>query len=440
MEKKVNIRALALDLLLEYENLEKYLNLSLSSHKTDGLSVTERGLLTLLLYGTVESKITYDYYISALSARSIDKIDERTKNILRLGITQILKIDKIPDFAAVNESVNLAKNSGQRGFINGVLRAVIRNKDNLPLPDKDKNFARYLSVKYSVALWIVKKYITLFGEEETEKLLIHMNNVPPTDLTVNLAKISREDFCKKLTAEGYCVSVSDFSPISVRIEGSVDVTKIPGYDEGEFFVQDRASSTAAFILGARPGELLIDVAACPGGKTFASATLMEDKGEICAFDIHESKISLIEDGAARLGFKSVKASVSDATKPKEELFGRADRVICDTVCSGLGVIAKKPDMRYKEEGDVDSLPEIQYSILAFSAKYLKRGGRLLYSTCTVTKEENDMVVDRFLNEHKNFRAVDFNVGEYKSENGRFMFIPHIHNTDGFFVSLIEREE
>jgi 16S rRNA (cytosine967-C5)-methyltransferase len=266
-----------------------------------------------------------------------------------------------------------------------------------------------------------------------------MNKLPPTDLTVNTVKISREAFRDKLVSLGYKVACSDFSPISVRIEGSVDVTRLPGYDEGEFFVQDLASSTAASVLGARSGELLIDVSACPGGKTFASAILMQDGGEIFSFDVHESKLPLIEDGAARLGLNSVKVSVCDATSPREELFGKADRVICDTVCSGLGVIAKKPDMRYKSEDGTDALPELQYSILNSSAKYLKVGGRLLYSTCTVTNEENSCVVDRFLAENKNFRAVDFNVGEYRSENGCFTFIPHIHSTDGFFVCLIERE-
>jgi len=439
MREKINLRRLALSLLSEYESLGKYVNLSLNSHKTDNLSGEERKFLTALLYTAVEHKLTYDYYIASLSGRGIDKIDGVTKNILRLGLCQLIDMQGVPAFAAVNETVKLARNPGERSFVNGILRSAQRSLDSLPLPDKKKNLARYLSVKYSFPLWIVKRYISIFGEAEAEELICHIGKIPPTDLTVNINKISVEDFCKRLVDLGYDATVSELSPYSVRINGSVDPRSLEGYSVGEFFVQDVACAAAVYALGVKSGESIIDVCACPGGKSFAAAIMMADTGSVRSFDLHESKLSLIEDGARRLGLSSVSYSVRDARLPDESLFGKIDKVICDVPCSGLGVLSKKPDLRYKSEESIAELPPLQYEILSASAKYLRIGGRMIYSTCTLLPEENSAVVDRFLAENKNFRAVDFNIGKMKSENGRFTFYPHVHNTDGFFVSLLEKE-
>lgn len=435
----MNIRKLALLFLNEYESLGKYINLSLASHRADNLSPEERAFLTSLLYTSVENKLTYDYYISAISGRGSDKIDLTTKNILRLGLCQLLDMNSVPSFAAVNESVKLARNPGERSFVNGVLRAIDRQRDNLPLPDKDKNYARYLSVKNSFPAWIVKRFISVFGKDEAERLLLANREEAPTDLTVNTEKIPVSDFCAKLKSLGYDASVSELSSLTVRIKGSVDPTSLPGFSKGEFFVQDAACAASVAVLSPGEKENLIDACSAPGGKSFAAAILMNDAGRVTSFDLHESKISLILGGAERLSLSSVNAMARDALTPDESLFGTADKVICDVPCSGLGVLRKKPDLRYRSEEGVAELPELQYSILTESAKYLKVGGRMVYSTCTLLPEENGCVVDRFLNGHKNFRAVDFTLGSYKSENGRFTFLPHIHNTDGFFVCLLEKE-
>jgi 16S rRNA (cytosine967-C5)-methyltransferase len=436
----MNIRKLALKMLTEYEELGKYINLSLSSHSADSLTEEERALLTALLYSTVEHKLTYDYYICALSGRGMEQIDSYTKNILRLGICQILEMKKIPDFAAVNESARLARNPGERSFVNGILRAVVRKKDALPLPDKNKNYPRYLSVYHSVPLWIVKKLIADYGREEAEALLESMNRITPTDLTVNTLKTTREKLCKRLSGMGLSAEISDISPLSVRIAESVDPRRIEGFSDGEFTVQDAACSAAVSALGIQKGDFVIDVCACPGGKSFAAAIIMQDCGKINAYDIHESKLSLIEETAGRLGIVSVRASVRDATMPDESLFATADRVICDVPCSGIGVVAKKPDLRYKPEEGIGELPQLQYSILEASAKYLKPGGRMIYSTCTLIKEENEKVVELFLKNNKNYHTVDFSVGSFRSVGGMFTFLPHIHKTDGFFVSLIEKDK
>lgn len=439
MTEKTNLRKLALSLISEYEAGGKYINLVLNSHKTDSLSGEERAQLTALLYTAVEHKLTYDYYICALSKRSLDKIDATTRDILRLGLCQLLDMDGVPSFAAVNETVKLARNKGERAFVNGILRAAERQRDNLPMPEREKNPARYLSVRYSFPLHTVKRLISVFGERDAEAFLVAVSRIAPTDLTVNTTKISVKDFSEKLSRAGIENGISDISKITVRIPGSVVPRELPGYAEGEFFVQDSACAAAISLLGLSGGERVVDVCAAPGGKSFAAAIMMGDGGRVNSFDLHESKLSLILGGAERLGLTSVTASVRDALTPDESLFGRADAVICDVPCSGLGVLSKKSDLRYKDGAAFEELPPLQYEILKASAKYLRVGGRLLYSTCTVLPEENEYIIEEFLSENKNFRRVPIEVAGGMRESGSFTFLPHVHNTDGFFVSLIEKE-
>ncbi len=436
----MNVRKLALSYLMDYEEQGKYVNLSLSSHSADALTPSERDFLTALLYTTVEHKITYDYYINALSERAPERIDPHTRNILRLGICQIVGMDRIPDFAAVNETVKLARNKGESAFINGVLRSVIRSRASLPMPKREKNAARYLSVSYSFPLWMVKRFVSLYGEEGAEKLLQAFNRIPPTDITVNTVNTTRESLMKKLSDAGLSVSASPASDISLRILGSCDPKELPGFSEGDFFVQDSACAAAVSLLSPKRGEKVIDVCACPGGKSFAAASLMYGDGEILSFDIHESKLPLIENGAQRLGISCIKVSVCDASIGDERCFGTADKVICDVPCSGLGVLAKKPDLRYKSAESVKELPALQLSILNTSAKYLKAGGRLVYSTCTLEPSENRDVIEKFLSEHSDFHTVEFTVCGTECRNGSFTFLPHINETDGFFVTLLEKDD
>ena len=431
----MNIRKIALDMLLDYEISGKYVNLSLSSHTADRLTDSERGQLTALLYTTVEHKITYDYLIASLSGRSIDDIDEYTRALLRLGLCQILHINSIPDFAATNETVKLARNPGERSFVNGVLRSAVRNKENLPIPKKEKNFRRYLSVKYSFPLWVVKHFSSLFGEEECERILEFYNTEKYTDISVNLTKCDISELKERYGA--YTVINNG---LSLRIDGSLNPEKVPEFSQGFFFVQDTASATSVAALSPRAGDRLIDVCSAPGGKAFAAGVLMENKGEIYAFDLHESKLSLIESGAKRLGFDIINVAMRDASSPDESLFGTADKVICDVPCSGLGVLGKKPDLRYKDEAALRELPPLQLKILTESAKYLKADGELLYSTCTINPDENENVVKAFIEDNPSFELVDFKVGGLSSEGGMLTLLPHVHKTDGFFMAKLKRKE
>ena len=437
----MTVREITLSLLCDYEISGKYVNLSLSSHLTDKLSGEERGFLTALLYTTVERKITYDYYIGAISGRSLDKIDPTTLNILRMGLCQIVHIDSVPDHAAVNDTVALGRNPGEKSFVNGILRQAARLKaeGKLPLPERSKKVSRYLSVAYSFPLWLVKHFISLYGEEGTEKLLERFNTARYTDLTVNLTKTDKDTLIASLKEQGYEPLSFIDSPLSVRLDASVNPKKLSGFDEGLFFVQDAACAVSVEALGVCDGDHVIDVCACPGGKSFAAAILTPN-GKVTSFDIHESKLSLIEDGARRLGLTNVSADVCDAVYPRQELFGCFDKVICDVPCSGLGVLGKKPDIRYRDNQSLQNLPELQYEILKASSKYLKDGGTIIYSTCTLNPEENERVVERFLAENEGYTAVDFTVGDLASSFGTLTLVPHIHGTDGFFIAKLRKEK
>lgn len=435
----MNIRQIALRILDEYEAGDKYINLALSSHLTDNLSREEKAALTALLYSSVERKLTYDYYICAISKRSESDIDPHTKNILRLGLCQILDMHSIPDFAAVNETVKLARSKGEKSFVNGVLRYAAKNKDCLPMPDEQKNYRRYLSVKYSFPLAIVKHLDSLYGREATESILNFYNTEKYTDITVNTLKITVNDYIKELFAVGITAEGNALAPKSLRISSSVNPERLPGFDKGYFFVQDRASAICSEVLCARENELIIDVCSAPGGKSLASAVLSADKADIRSFDLHESKLSLIEDSVNRLGLTSISVSQRDAINPDSDLIGKADKVICDAPCSGLGVLGKKPDLRYKDLDSAFELPALQLQILTASAKYVKHGGVLVYSTCTLNPEENEKVVSQFLENTPDFVLTPFKLGDTEHKDGMLTLLPHVNYTDGFFIAKIMRK-
>ena len=434
----MNPLKIALSLLMEHESLDKYANLSLSSHKTDALSDEERRLLTVLFYTVIEKRITYDYYISAISGRSIDDVSPRPRNILRLGICQLLDVNSTPDYASVNESVKLAKSAGERAFVNGVLRALARQKETLPLPSYEKNKARYYSVLYSFPQTTVKHFMSLLGEEGAVALFRCFNSSRYTDITVNLNKTDRDTLLARLLADGYSARLSEYSELGIRIEGSVNPTRLYGYSEGLFFVQDEACAVSAQLLAAREGDRIIDVCSAPGGKSFAVASLMRDSGEIFSFDLQSSKLSLIESGAERLGIKSVKVAHRDARDPDPCLIESADRVLCDVPCSGLGILGKKADIRYKSLDTMAELPLLQYEILVASSRYLKRGGAMIYSTCTLNRAENEGVVERFLDAHPDFSLEKIELGALSSD-GMLTLYPHLHGTDGFFIAKLRRK-
>ncbi len=415
------------------DKTEKFSNLELDSAiKKYGFIGQDRAFFTTLVYGVIEKKITLDYVIGVYSSKPIEKIEPKLINILRLGIFQILFLDRTPDSAAVNESVELAKyhtHKGTSSFVNAVLRSVVREKGSIPMPKEGTD--EYLSVKYALPTWLISMWRESYGADRTEKLLIGMNRAPYMTLRVNTLKTTRDELIATLKNEGIDCSISERCDSAVNLNSNVPISDLTALGQGLCFIQDEASQLTVKALGASSGETVIDTCSCPGGKSFGIAMEMDNKGRLVSLDLHESKLSLVSSGAARLGIDILSTAVHNGTKPNEALICTADRVLCDVPCSGLGVIAKKPDLRHKSPSDISRLPEIQYKILCNGASYLKDGGTLVYSTCTLNRAENEDIVSRFLSEHPDFSPLEdeiFGGAPYKT------FFPDLDGTDGFFAA------
>ena len=423
MKSKENTaRSLAFDSLIALERDGRYSNLEVDSRlKKSGLSDADRGLYTRLVYGVTERRITLDYIISQFSDTPLDLLDADVKTALRLGVYQLRFMDRIPEHAAVGETVGLVRRSGT-GYVNAALRSYIRAGKPLPLPDEHEDYIRYSSVKYSVPEPLAEHFDRSYGRDGLDGLLEAMSREPKVGLRVNTLKISLDKALDKLG--GVKSELAD----GIILTDGLDEQAKAGISDGLWFVQDEASRAATVLLGAKPGETVVDTCACPGGKSFSAAIDMENRGRVFSYDLHRNKLSLIEKGADRLGLTIIETGERDAREPRGELIGKADRVLCDAPCSGLGVIAKKPDIRYKNLDDIRRLPEIQYGILCGAAEYVRSGGVLVYSTCTLNPDENENVVIRFAAEH-----ADFEIQSMKT------FFPHKDGCDGFFAAKMVRK-
>ena len=403
------------------------------------LSDLDRGFVTAVVMGVVERELTLDYIIDKLAADP-GKIDIDTRVLLRMGIYQLYCLDKIPDYAAVNESVDLAPRRS-RGFVNAILRSFLRARDSGKLeslfPDAEGDYISYLSVKHSFPREFCERFVSIYGKDRTSEILGIFNLAPKLTLRINTIKISRDEYARLLEEKGIEYAFSSDLESAIILD-KVAFSALPGFDDGYFFVQDEASQICVEALGAERGELLVDTCSCPGSKSFGSAIRMENEGEIHSFDLHASKLKLIDSGADRLGSNIITAKVRDGRQSDESLLGKADRVLCDVPCSGLGVVAKKPEIRYKDLSELARLPEIQYAILEESVKYLKVGGVIVYSTCTVLPEENEENVQRFLSAHPDFEPIDFKVGKKVSSCGMLNLAPDKDGTDGFFVAKMRK--
>ena len=435
MENKAkNPRALALEVLTRCEN-GGYSNIALDTViKRNDLSSNDRALMTALIYGVIERKITLDYIISSLSSIPNSKIEKDTRNILRMGLYQLIYMKKIPAHAALNETVELA-NKRSKGFVNALLRSYLREGDKIAFPDKsDKSDkVKYLSVKYSVGESLVEELLKTYSFDDCGNMFNAFSQIAPITLRVNNLKTTRDEIFNELCH----AHLTRFSPDGIILDNAA-VSELECLKDGRVTVQDEASQICVRSLDAKKGDVVFDVCACPGSKSFGAAMTMENEGEILAFDIHENKLSLVQKGAERLGISIISTKAQDARNPIEELFGKADKIICDVPCSGFGVIGKKPEIRYKDVKESANLPKIQYDILENVQNYLKVGGTLVYSTCTILPDENENNVKKFLENHKNFELVPFSVGDLKVESGMITLLPHTHHTDGFFIAKLVR--
>ena len=429
-----NLRRVALSLLCRWEEDDTCVNITVPRAAAD-LEARDRAMLTALVYGTVEHRITLDFYIGTLTASSVASLDPHTLAALRLGVYQLAFMDSIPDHTAVNETVRLARGRGEAAYINGVLREFVRRGKSIALPEYSRNPARHISIKYSIPLPLAKRFVSLFGEDRTVAMFEKFNSRRPLAIKTNTLRTTSEELASRLGA-----TRSEYLPDSLVLSGNAPVTSLDGWEEGLFFVEGVASAIAASALGARPGDRVIDLCSAPGGKSFSVALDMQNRGEIISCDLYENRLRLVESGAARLGIDIIRTEQRDATVSDESLFGRFDRVLCDVPCSGWGVIGGKPDLRYRCFENATRVPELQSAIISASAPYVRVGGTLVYSTCTLNPEENDEIVSAFAASHPEFSFCDFSAGALLSTDGRLTLTPDIHNTDGFFIAKFVRTE
>ena len=450
----VNEREVVLDMLLSLregklshtilkDTLDSYLYLDKSS----------RGFITRLYEGTIEKRLYLDFIIDGYSKTPVKKMKPIIMLLLEMAVYQLFFMDRVPDSAAINEAVKLAKKrglTGLSGFVNGVLRNIARNKENIALPDKNKDLIKYLEIKYSTPKAVVEHFINDYGSEKTEEILEAFEEKRPL---VARATKNREELIKKLDAEGVRVSTDTIFPESLKILELDSLSYLESFEEGDFVLQDESSQFIGKIVSLPKGARVLDLCAAPGGKSLLFAG-MEEVDEIISCDITENKTELIEENVRRIGASKIKTNMNDDSLCNPDFVDGYDLVICDLPCSGLGVMGRKRDIKYNvTEDKIRELAKIQRTILENAVRYVKKGGRLIYSTCTMTKAENEENFT-FISEFKGFSAVDFSdkirgyVDRYKdgerlvneAKKGFIRLIPGELGTDGFFVSEYMREE
>lgn len=419
-------RKTAYDVLLDIEKNGAYSNFALN-HFIGRNHPENEAFVRELVYGVLETKLLLDYYLDALIPSGIKKLKKQDLTLLRMGVYQLRSMDSVPQYAAVNETVNMAKRlaKGRERFINGVLRGYIKKSEEIQLPSREAQLTEYLSIAYSIQPQIVKLWLAEYGEQQTEEILAAVNRAPRMTVRVNQMKISRTELAERLRQEGFDAEESEKTPRGLTVSGS-RLLESKAYKEGLFSVQDLASIMVSDILDAKPGQTVIDVCAAPGGKTLATAEMMENRGKIIAMDVYEHKLVLIEKQAQRCGINIIETKCHDSTEAAEELQETADCVLADVPCSGLGVICRKPEIKYKEDLNLQELTLRQAKILDAAASYVKPGGTLVYSTCTINQDENERQIERFLENHKDFKA-----------EKALQLLP-TEGTDGFFICKMTR--
>lgn len=421
-----NPRKAAVKALLKVENDAAYSNIALNSVlRESGLETADRAFVSAVFYGVLDRRITIDYVLSRFIKTRLDKVAPFTLEVLRSAVYQIMFMDKIPDSAAVNEAVKLIKSSRESrnaGFANAVLRNVLRNEITLP----DDNDSYSLSVRYSCPEWIINSFVNDYGTDTAEELLKESLKPAPVVIRVNTLKTDTRSLNDALEKRGIPAQTAETENALILKKG-IDAADFDLYKKGYFYAEDISSQTAVSVLQPKKGERVLDMCAAPGGKSFTMALLMENAGEIISCDLYEQRVGLIKSGAERLGIDIIKPMTADACVFNEDL-GVFDCILCDVPCSGLGVLRRKPDIKYKPESNFSELEALQYRILENAARYLKKGGRILYSTCTLRRQENEKLVNRFIMEYNGFRKM------YEHT-----YLPHIDKTDGFYCALLVKD-
>lgn len=437
-----NARALAVQALFEVHEQGAYANIALAKALRHELDDVNRRFLTEIFYGTVKAGETLDWILSHYLSRPLSKVNPMVREILRLGIYQLRYLSKVPPSAVCNEAVKLTKRFAGKsasGFVNGVLRAIVRNPEKGALPtDKDLN-AEALALVYCHPLWLVRRWLSRYGHEETRALLAFDNEEPPLSVRANTLRITAGDLEEKLMEEGCEITSSVWAKEGIRILRHPSLTSMISFQKGLWQAQDESSMLVAPVLAPKPGAFVIDACAAPGGKATHLAALMQNQGRVLALDVHAHKIRKLQENATRLGISILEAVQMDARQIGERFPAQADAVLVDAPCSGLGVLRRKPDARWrKQPADLQALPSLQSEILQSAAKAVKRGGTLVYSTCTLEPSENEEVVRAFLAQNPAFRLE--NAGRRlplrQKKEPMVTLLPQHDDTDGFFLSCM----
>ena len=429
---------------------ERYLEKSF--RQEPHLDARDRAFAVHLVQGVLRWRLRLDWIIEQSLRFPFNNIEPPILNILRLAVYQIFFMDRVPESAAVNEAVKQATAKGRKhvaGFVNGILRNICRGKAQIPLPDAELDPVRYLSVFHSYPAWIVEKWIREFGIDSAESLLAAGNRVPELVIRRNSLKVDRSALLKLLEKEGLIAKATRYSPDGLCVESLAGpVSELSAFKEGHFQVQDEAAQVSSYLLFPKPGDSILDMCAGLGGKTTHLAELLKVKGRIVALDINHGRLVRLSKNTERLGIDCVSPVVADAVNKASFLFNASfDKVLVDAPCSGLGVLSRHPDGKWnKREEDIKELARLQARILKNAVTVLRKGGQLLYVTCTVSRDENDEVVHDFLEKNKDMSLVDLK-GRLPSwghdlidERGFFRTFPHIHGTDGFFGALFVKKE
>jgi 16S rRNA (cytosine967-C5)-methyltransferase len=445
--KNKNVREVALETLLAIEKNQAYSNLLLNKMiEKHQLSSKDVGLLTEIVYGTIQRRDTLDYFLSPFLKKS-SKLEVWVKVLLRLSLYQMLYLDRVPDRAAIYEAVEIAKKRGHKGIasmVNGVLRTVQR--EGVPSLEKIADPVERLAVETSHPIWLVKRWVKQFGMDEARKMC-ETNLLPPEQTArVNIARITVEEAIERLRQEGVEVTNGDVAPEAIKaVKGNLAHTL--AYKEGYLTIQDESSMLVAKALGAKENEYVLDSCAAPGGKSTHIAELMHNTGQVVSLDIHDHKVKLIQEQAERLHLTNIQTTVLDSRKVSEYFEKESfDKILVDAPCTGFGVLRRKPDIKYaKTENDIRQLAKIQREILAAVAPLLKKGGILVYSTCTIDQEENSDVIEDFLRHHPQFNLDETlkerlpeKVQPYVSE-GNLQILPHYFGSDGFFIASLRKK-
>lgn len=450
MSGTTNGRELVLDILLDVDKNGSYSHLAI--HKTlkqyQYLDKQTRAFITRLSEGTIEYRLQLDYILNQFSKIKVNKMKPIIRNILRMSLYQLRFMSGVPDSAVCNEAVALTKKRGFQklsGFVNGNLRNIIRNKDAIVWPNPQQNPIQALSVQYSMPEWIVEEWMEAYGIEQTERILTAILADTDTVIRCNESKITKEELKKKLEEEGVCVADGNYVENALKISGYNYLGRLKAFKEGNFVIQDESSMLVGLIADFKEGDQIIDVCASPGGKSFHAADLLMNSGHVIARDLTAYKVELMEENQERLKFQNITIEQQDALEFVEADLESADVVLADLPCSGLGIMARKNDIKYRITKEQQrELSKLQREILSVVNQYVKPGGVLIYSTCTINPEENEKNVEWFISQYPfELETIDpFLIKELQSETtkkGYLQLFPGIHQCDGFFIARLRRK-